>query len=73
MVLVLKVTMVFRTLTIGHRIRCDFPVFPFRCRLAHSGHRRQLLGEHTCSDPRWGPLCGRVQLLLQLADGELKP
>lgn len=40
------------------------------CRLSNSAHRRQLLGYHECSDPRWGPLCGKTQLLLQLADGK---
>ncbi|KAF6265943.1 hypothetical protein COO60DRAFT_1697601 [Scenedesmus sp. NREL 46B-D3] len=34
-----------------------------------SGHHRSLLGATDCSDPRWSFLCGRVQILVQLADG----
>ncbi|WIA11875.1 hypothetical protein OEZ85_011961 [Tetradesmus obliquus] len=34
-----------------------------------SGHHRSLLGTNYCSDPRWGIWCGKVQLLLQLAEG----
>eukprot|EP00882_Tetradesmus_deserticola_P003856 GHRQ01004080.1.p1 GENE.GHRQ01004080.1~~GHRQ01004080.1.p1 ORF type:complete len:667 (+),score=223.87 GHRQ01004080.1:292-2292(+) len=33
------------------------------------GHHRSLLGATDCSDSRWSFLCGRVQILLQLADG----
>ena len=39
-------------------------------RLDDSGQRRQLLGYHECRDGRWGPLRDRMQLLLQLQDGE---
>ncbi|KAF8071088.1 tagC [Scenedesmus sp. PABB004] len=37
--------------------------------LAGSAAHRSLLGVTDCADERWGPLCGRVQLLLQLGEG----
>lgn len=40
------------------------------CYRLASSHRRALLGHNDCHDGRWGPLRGRVQLLVQLADGE---
>lgn len=41
------------------------------CRLSDSGRRRQLLGLNDGKDGCWGPLLGRAQLLLQLAEGAL--
>lgn len=42
---------------------------PAPCRSTSAGRRLLTAWEESCRDPRWGPLCGRNQYLLQLGPG----